>query len=910
MRALPPICRTIVAGTVVLFSTATARAQSLDELLDDRTFLEGLIEYELDDLLEHVLTTTGRDDAASPFLIRIARARSHAFDTTASRADNAAALARLLDERRSLISTLSNDLRIGGWRLDLSLDLITLTARQRGLDLVVEFGVPGPEQRAQLHAGASEAFENAELASFDLTDAILELEDDPLFAGSAELQARRRELANIEQQRRLPFLLETARYLRAISAPESDSPTSTTDDEMEAVVAGLSSVRGELVEPWQTHATLTLALAEIRMGRFDAASTRLDTVLSRTDLDAASQIRGELAIAMMIGQEQGPRAMLAHLDQLMKRDILPNDPFWNLLLADQRCLARLAVARDFPGAVPGVDQTTPIASAQRLAYRWGLEAYDTFVEDDLLPISRTNRDLIVSERLGRIMPADSAIESWPPGAVMSLAIRRLTEPETRASGITLLRRLATEPKVGAQAVPDNVRARAMTSLGEALIADDASIEGISVLLDMAGAYPTEPTAPTVAARATHLAYDAYLNTGAGDPARSVVVDLFDRALRLMVEQFPTGPGIDRWAYERGRFDLSRNRVDDAITSFSAVGPTARFYVDAQFQIASLQWSQLRRILDHDDETTTDESHEVELNNVRESLGRARLSIAEQLETTLGRQRQGDFEYYMAALDVMLAETDLAARDGESAMRRLDGFDQRIVEPVELLSRAMIARVRAGEMLGRTTQVDDDLMALARRDPARAKPMLANIVDQIYHDSIAERLPPMNITRVRQRDNASGRRYVRLAQLNASLYRNAPTTDGNAIHAQLRFAQGQHGVGEHETARAAYAKINGIEGVTLPLASILGEAECNFVRKNDAEAMRLFRQILGGRSTEGGLNDRVILLAELRCLQLLDRVQQNTDAIYPRIQRLRRLHKDLGGEDLRAAFSTLETRYLP
>jgi len=65
-------------------------------------------------------------------------------------------------------------------------------------------------------------------------------------------------------------------------------------------------------------------------------------------------------------------------------------------------------------------------------------------------------------------------------------------------------------------------------------------------------------------------------------------------------------------------------------------------------------------------------------------------------------------------------------------------------------------------------------------------------------------------------------------------------------------------------------------------------------------MRLYRRIAAGSPAESPF----WWLAELRQLQILERVGRDVDRIPPRIERLRAIDADLGGEGLRRQFESL------
>ena len=87
--------------------------------------------------------------------------------------------------------------------------------------------------------------------------------------------------------------------------------------------------------------------------------------------------------------------------------------------------------------------------------------------------------------------------------------------------------------------------------------------------------------------------------------------------------------------------------------------------------------------------------------------------------------------------------------------------------------------------------------------------------------------------------------------------------------------------------------------------LFGQAECLFhlPGNRDAEAMMLYRRI-----ASAGQDGQYYWPAQLRMLQILDRIGRNTDRIAPRIRRLRQQDSQFGGERYRRGFETLLNKY--
>jgi hypothetical protein len=89
--------------------------------------------------------------------------------------------------------------------------------------------------------------------------------------------------------------------------------------------------------------------------------------------------------------------------------------------------------------------------------------------------------------------------------------------------------------------------------------------------------------------------------------------------------------------------------------------------------------------------------------------------------------------------------------------------------------------------------------------------------------------------------------------------------------------------------------------------LLGRAECLFALGDDqlADAMELYKRI--SRATAGKNGDEY-WQSQLRMLQILSRMDRNTQRIAPHIQRLRQKDPELGGERFRREFERLQNRH--
>ncbi len=86
--------------------------------------------------------------------------------------------------------------------------------------------------------------------------------------------------------------------------------------------------------------------------------------------------------------------------------------------------------------------------------------------------------------------------------------------------------------------------------------------------------------------------------------------------------------------------------------------------------------------------------------------------------------------------------------------------------------------------------------------------------------------------------------------------------------------------------------------------LMGRAECLFAGSGgqEAEAMAIYKRVSAMGPQDGGSD---YWLAQLRTLQILDRVQKNTHRIGPQIVRLRQQDPMLGGERFRRGFDALQ-----
>jgi hypothetical protein len=146
----------------------------------------------------------------------------------------------------------------------------------------------------------------------------------------------------------------------------------------------------------------------------------------------------------------------------------------------------------------------------------------------------------------------------------------------------------------------------------------------------------------------------------------------------------------------------------------------------------------------------------------------------------------------------------------------------------------------------------------------------------------------------------------LANLLSKWLSDHPQWRGDAFQLRRRMAAAFELSGNYQEALEEYTRLL----TTHPdlLALLVGKAECLYQLSGTerlAESMSLFKRI--GAAERDGTSD-TYWLSQLRMLQILDKVDRNTDQIMPRIEQLEQRDPNLGGPQWQPGFNELRRKY--
>lgn len=856
-----------------------ALAQSLDEQLDQDRFLRGLSEYGLHDLLDYTLESTGKNDAALPNLIEIAHLQATLADSTLGADERSQQIDRLIAVRRGLVNTYPSDPRLPQWQADLAFNLLFLQSAQRALDLTVEFGVAEESQHRQIAEIATEALRLVDDATVGLSDAILDLEEDDEFGTNAAMQQRHRYLLQVEQRQRLPFLNASAIYFATLTAASDDAA-----DRWKQVVDTLTPLMGELAEPWLSRARSMVGASEVRLGRFDEARVQFNAVLAASGADGASTLRARFGSVNLIRQSEGRGAGTAALDQLAAAPDIKRDPFTFLLVCDQRFLDAVDRIVDRANGRPAFHQAR--GDAARQLVKEAVRVYQSYLDNDLLPLNATQREEVVAGRWRAILPDSIPLADLPPEMALAQAERMTTDPQRQAEAMALLDALlkvhGNEPLMAP---------RLMLALANVhALRGDAARAG-EVWINIATRFPLSPQAQRAAEQAAATLSSAVLD----HPDSTELAARYEQALTLVVEKFPQAATFDRWAYERGLLLARHGQYAEAAHCFELVVATSALHLDAAFQMVQARWNEADR------ESAADERPRL-FAAVTAAADRATRLIDQTLATSgPGADRRADLRYYRIAAQVRAAQADRERGECEAALKRLEGLEQGEGVDDPLAAEIIDTRISVLEALQRTEQIEADLKELAQRSPDRALGIITRIASQRLGEA-------QKLVDAGDEDGAAKMAKERIepvASLGWSIAKPLDHAGDSWAAAGLCQADALRLAGDDQAALGIYEQVlvwreNSAE-------AMLGRSECLFALERYADALAGYQRIAAGTTETHG---PTFWLAELRTLQIFDEAQRNTDRIYPRIQRLRLIDSQFGGTRFRKPFAVLEDRYAP
>lgn len=838
-------------AVLLMFTTGvTTFAQSLDERLDERRYLEGLKELDLQEVLEHyqrdrggVAPEAGREEAEV-----IAAQRAVARDSSKSVAERATAVERLLAERASQIENVQDGEKrvvlLADQAADLYFELLAIEAS--GWTSIL--GVPSDSQRERAVCASQEMHELAQRAEIAVEQAILDIERSPGFAENLNLQRDRRRLIEQERDRRIPLLLGLGSSLRAHVADDGETER---DELFASAITRFMEVAPRLDHSLAAEAAAHAGLASAALGRVDDAERFFDAA-DTDDAPALARFAARLGRATL-RQGDTERA----LERIAAYPEYSQSIFYRLLIADQL-----------------------FAHKQDRDLREAVRAYAALLPQELDVDRSTARAIIlprIANAVDKVQPRDH--DALPPFAVIAAAERELRSGSADPKPV--------EDLLSRGDLTEVEHAHAHITLGRVHHRDGDYATAAEHFLAVARDHSSQPESEESMERALLLAAEGFHTS----PAEAR--DVLHEALTVALRSFRRMPSIDRWKFVAARLALGEARFDEAVEYVDSIPREHELWIDGRV----LRVDALCRAAMMENDAR------------RQELVQRALQSADDAQSVLQAAMSGAHHERAQALArdrlrvrILRATVLTISGEAERAINLLEDIERDPVVTAEILSETIQARIAAYRMLNQPADAQHEIDRLIEQDPRRVAsvlaPMLASI-EQRVTDLQQNSLP----------DRAREIAHAELAPLASRLDAWMREQDRRDAALMLQVADAYRLSDEHQSALRLYETLLQEHPSAAPL--LFGKAECLYVLGTSAsddgqlgEAMALYRRIVAAGVQLG----ETYWQAQLRSLQILDQTNRNTHQIAPQIQRLRLRDPELGGDRLRVEFDRLQNKH--
>lgn len=604
-------------------------------------------------------------------------------------------------------------------------------------------------------------------------------------------------------------------------------------------------VRGPVLERVLTYA----GLAYLRSGQDEAARARFDEALITANDGTGDGLLARIGLAELDARGgSGDRA----LEDLLVRHAAPEGLFARLLVTD-------VIARGATRPARAVD------------------AYINLLEE-AAPEQTAAVRTIVLDRLPDLPIAAADLADLPALVTIGWAERALREDRADEAVAELESARARRDLAG----PDQAALGLLLGQARAVAGDEPG--AIDAFMAVGREHPRTPEAR----RAVRLAADLARRRFQADDTRPAAQRALRAALDLRDEVDPDAADADRWHYLRGRLAMREGRWDDARAAFDRVPASSPLHHHARHDVAVAWRTQARRHQELGEGGDAVKSYIALRDMSPQALEAADAALRAAGDDAATARR------YRWSLRLMRAEALLAVESAAAAIAELDAIGDLDQMDAALIADALRLRIAASRAGGAETVALDVIERYLDASPDQAVAVLITMMAELV--ARAESLAGED--QATEADRVVSEQLAPLAELVAPRMGGLP---GDVRSLRLRVADARRLAGRHEDALADYDRLATVwPNVT---EVVLGRAECLFASgetEDLADAMRLYKRLAGGE--EG---DRTWWLAQLRMLQILDRVGRNTDQIGPRIERLRLGDPTLGGPAFRRQFGQLE-----
>lgn len=815
--------------------------------------------------------------------------RAEARNASTTPAARRAAAERAVETRRLLLRNAPDDPARPDWLLDQAEDILLLLLPATGSDLSTLFG----------RAPESEAARSHELVA----EALRALRESA--AERARPRSRAVDVAtdsDREAARRREALL---RGVALSMSAEWSPPELATMQRQEAIVA-LTPLLIDLEPAARRLSQTYLALALSGVARHDEAAALLRVLTEDRRVPAAERFRAELATIVAL-ERAGERAeSRRRLDQLVA-SVERDDLFARLLLTDREVLWRLAAA---PGAasMPGdrtnaqpAQPTQPVQPAQpaqpgSLA-PWG--AYRALFASSAAEERESLRSVVLDRTASLLTVADARTadaSDLPPFPALAWIVRLDHAPAQ------------LERYLQRTDLPALERWTASRLLSEALSAAGNQRQAAATLVESARRSRGEPESIDALERAAELATVLWSQPPhEGEEAvarRAFARSVYEVALR----ELPPNASSDRWRIEAARLALADGRSEEVRSLAVAVAPTSPWWPAASLFLLAADADEARRARSDgtsDLEIVPDDRLAARIELWRTVRNRA-AALADAMTTRRDGLDQGASDTARAESLLLLAESHLALDDPAAALAALSRLPQGSRE-ADHATRAVPLRVEALEASGR----HDELRALLTTGSDRHRELAAQRATALLR-TLEARCAALELAG--QDREVTALAQARIAPL-ATALRSALAGSDSPLSPELRretqrlVARGELRGGNAEVALELTQSLQREEPDALDLLVTEAEALARLgfgPPRDDARlgtAMLVLKRIAAARKEA---RDGAFWLAETLQLEILKQVGRSTEQIGPRVEQLRRLDPELGGEGFRRRLERLGT----
>lgn len=850
----------VLAGSVA--AQVTDRAEQYEQL-------RGLARRPTQQRVEYWQAQAAELSAVERVLLEVAEARL-AYDADA--AGRRAAAERVFERRRAGVGGIDAPAQRAAWLLDHAEEVYVLLLPVDGAKILAEFGVATGDAAEIAARVGREMRELGIAAEREVQRAIAELEARPGFASDVMAQRERRLLVEEERMRRLPLVMGIGAYLTAMHGTTTDAERRSLLEEAAGLLQGAQEI---LEQRARQDARVYSGLALARLGRFDEAEAMFRAAATDDEATDAERFMARMGAVVNRTRSGGVNAGLRGLDEVEPRYGDEAMSWFRWVIVDHRFLLRKQAAE----TLAGEERKAALARAYA-AYE---EAY--FKEQ---PSSRGRARMRLLASIDTAVGDAVQVEDQP--AIVMFAKAHVLGRRAAASEASdaewaevqrLLELFLTQRDAG-----EEWRAWARLELAHALSQRGRYVEAaeryLAIATELGGHAVSEP-AIMAAASAARQAMRQSPEDGNGRR-------LFKASIDTLLSRFPKLDREGRYRFMAAQLAWEEKRLDEASELLAEVESleAARAAIEIPMMQLGVQIARDR---------AKQESQRMERREASRVLMTRIGEVAHRLERMNGQQNPEAVNQFRDILRLYQAEAHVMLDQPDRAVELLAGWEPAGAE--NLAGEVIRVRVLALSAAGKHEAAIEQLQRMVEVSPMHARQTLAGLAGELIEEIERERDTDPERAETRARDELAP-----LARMLGGVLA-LPGAEATANRRQrLVAADALRMAGLLQEAEGLYDELL----VEQPhvIALVVGKAECVYGLGDDpAEAMTLYRRISADRAAA---EDADYWLAQLRMLQILDRIGRNTEQILPRINMLRTRNKDFGGARFRKGFLELETKY--